>query len=140
MMIALIAAAWLGAMGIFVATVSPTVFQTLSMPDASRFLRAYFPKLFRIEMIVGVAILFAASISDERTATAIGALIVVMASVNYWVLTDRINQIADALALDPDNPALKRRFGLMHGLSAGLFAIGGLGCLWITGYTLWEIM
>lgn len=140
MMIALIAAAWLGAMGIFVATVSPTVFQTLSMSDASRFLRAYFPKLFRIEIIIGAVLLIVASISEEWTAAVIGALIVAMASTNYWVLTDRINRIADALALDPDNSQLKRRFGLMHGLSAGLFAIGGLGCLWIAGHSLWEMM
>lgn len=140
MVTSLIAAAWLGAMGLFLATVSPTVFQTLTMPDASRFLRTYFPKLFHIEMLIGTAILLTAWLADEHINALIGGLILCLAGLNRWSLTDRINQTADALALEPDNPLLKRRFGLLHGLSAGLFALGGIGCLWITGNTLWEIM
>ena len=48
MLTALIAAAWVGAILIFVVTVSPTVFQALSMEQASRFFGAFFKKLFFI--------------------------------------------------------------------------------------------
>ncbi len=136
---ALIASAWLGAMGVFVATVSPTVFQTLSMPDASRFLRAYFPKLFRLEIGVGLAILITAILASNLLWMVLGVLIAAMAAFNLWVLTDRINQIADALAEAPENQALKRRFGMMHGASAGLFSLGGLACMWIVGQTAWVL-
>ena len=140
MITAVIAAAWLGAMTVFVSTVSPTVFQTLEMPDASRFLRAYFPKLFRLEIGVGVAITVAGFAAQNTLFGAIGMAMAVLAASNLWILTDRINQIADRLQADPDNRQLKRQFGLSHGASAALFGLGGLGCLWIVGQTLWEIL
>ena len=45
--------AWIGAIIMFTLTVSPTVFATLEGPQASAFLRAYFPRLFRYEIAVG---------------------------------------------------------------------------------------
>ena len=44
--------AWLGAITMFTLTVSPTVFATLEGPQASAFLRAYFPRLFKYEIAV----------------------------------------------------------------------------------------
>ncbi|MDA0894546.1 MAG: DUF4149 domain-containing protein, partial [Proteobacteria bacterium] len=49
--------AWLGAITMFTLTVSPTVFATLEGPQASAFLRAYFPRLFKYEIAVGLTIL-----------------------------------------------------------------------------------
>ena len=43
---------WLGAITMFTLTVSPTVFAVLDGPQASSFLRAYFPRLFRYEIAV----------------------------------------------------------------------------------------
>ena len=48
---------WLGAVTMFTLTVSPTVFAVLDGPQASSFLRAYFPRLFRYEIAVGLAII-----------------------------------------------------------------------------------
>ncbi|MEK9554930.1 MAG: DUF4149 domain-containing protein, partial [Gammaproteobacteria bacterium] len=49
--------AWIGAITMFTVTVSPTVFATLDGPQASAFLRAYFPRLFKYEVAVGLAII-----------------------------------------------------------------------------------
>ena len=49
--------AWLGAITMFTLTVSPTVFATLEGPQASAFLRAYFPRLFKYEIAVGLTII-----------------------------------------------------------------------------------
>lgn len=137
MLTALIAAAWVGAMVLFVVTVSPTVFAVLSMADASRFLRAYFPRLFRIEITVGLLLALSATISANSLFIGFGVLIAVMAAVNLWVLTDRINAIADALAESPNDTRIKQRFAWAHGASAALFGLGGLLCLWMIGTVIW---
>lgn len=134
MMTALIAAAWLGAMLVFVVTVSPTVFQTLSMENASRFLRAYFPKLFLLELGIGSALIFSGLTYAQWWFAMSGFAIAAMASVNYWLVMPAINRVSDEIAqqTEPD-PVLKRQFGRLHGLSTVLFGLGGLLSLYILG-------
>lgn len=131
---ALIAAAWLGAMLVFVVTVSPTVFQTLSMEQASRFLRAYFPKLFLLELGIGLALIFSGLTYAQWWFAMSGFAIAAMASINYWLVMPAINRVSDEMAqhAEPD-PVLKRQFGRLHGLSTLLFGLGGLLSLSILG-------
>lgn len=131
---ALIAAAWLGAMLVFVVTVSPTVFQTLSMEQASRFLRAYFPKLFLLELGIGLALIFSGLTYAQWWFAMSGFAIAAMASINYWLVMPAINRVSDEMAqhAEPD-PVLKRQFGRLHGFSTLLFGLGGLLSLSILG-------
>lgn len=138
MLTAITAAGWIGAMGLFVTTVSPTVFSVLTMPDASRFLRAYFPRLFKIEMAVGALLATLAILSGQWLFVVFGALLSMMASANLWVLTDRINQVADALVAAPEDAELKKKFATLHGASAALFGLGGVLCIWIVTDTVWR--
>lgn len=135
-MVAVFASVWLGAMGLFVATVSPTVFQVLDGQQASRFLRAYFPRLFRFELAFGLTIAVVGW--PEWTALGAGALMAVLACVNLVALTPRINAAADRLANNPTDAHHKRRFARLHGVSAALFAINGLICLGLVIQTLWS--
>ena len=40
----------------------------------------------------------------------------------------RVNQVADELADNP-NPKIKKQFGLLHGLSVGLFGINAISMI-----------
>ena len=134
MLTALIAAAWVGAILIFIVTVSPTVFQALSMEQASRFLRAYFPKLFLLELTVGASLVFSGLTYAQWWFAMSGFAIAAMAALNYWVLLPAINRVSDDLsALAEPDPRLKRQFGRLHGASTVLFGLGGLLSLYILG-------
>jgi len=129
---ALIAAAWLGAIILFVTTVSPTVFGVLTMADASRFLRAYFPRLFQIELVIGGALVFAGLHYAQWWYAMGGFAIAALAAINLWIVMPNLNVLADQMAAlsEPDR-RLSAQFGRLHGVSAGLFGVGGLLSLWI---------
>ena len=99
--------AWIGAIIMFTVTVSPTVFATLEGPQASAFLRAYFPRLFKYEILVGLAIIgisIALSTGGETDQYGINVGLVVtgLAYLNLRVIMPKVNQVADSLA---DNPS-----------------------------------
>jgi hypothetical protein len=131
MMMEFVIFAWIGAIIMFTFTVSPTVFEVLESDDAGRFLRAYFPRLFRIEIGVGAAVvalsLYALTTSDTSTwiGVLIGVVVSSLAGVNLLKVMPAVNVVADAMAHSPD-PETKKRFGLLHGLSVGLFGVNAL--------------
>ena len=106
--------AWIGAIVMFTVTVSPTVFATLEGPQASAFLRAYFPRLFKYEILVGLAIIgisVGLSTSNEtyQYGINVGLVVTLLAYLNLRVIMPRVNKVADELA---DNPSPKIRSGL----------------------------
>ncbi|MDC3057825.1 DUF4149 domain-containing protein [Litorivicinus sp.] len=125
--------AWIGAIGMFTVTVSPTVFATLEGPQASAFLRAYFPRLFKYEILVGLAIIgisVGLSTSNEtyQYGINVGLVVTLLAYLNLRVIMPRVNKVADELADNP-SPKIKKRFGLLHGLSVGLFTINAISMM-----------
>ncbi|MGB2475001.1 MAG: DUF4149 domain-containing protein [Litorivicinaceae bacterium] len=131
---------WLGAITMFILTVSPTVFAVLDGPQASSFLRAYFPRLFRYEITVGLAIIGLSVVLSVNGTTyhygiSIGLLVTVLAFLNLRVIMPKVNDVSDQLISDP-NPQMKKKFALLHGLSVGFFGINALGMilLFASGY------
>ena len=125
--------AWLGAITMFTLTVSPTVFATLEGPQASAFLRAYFPRLFKYEMAVGLTIIgLSIGLSMEGTAyqygLSVGLVVTALAYLNLRVIMPRVNEVSDQLISDP-TPTIKKRFGLLHGLSVGFFGINAISMI-----------
>ena len=125
--------AWLGAITMFTLTVSPTVFATLEGPQASSFLRAYFPRLFKYEIAVGLAIIaFSIGLSTEATTyqygLSVGLIVTVLAYLNLRVVMPKVNEVSDQLISDP-SPTIKKRFGILHGLSVGFFGINAISMI-----------
>ena len=125
--------AWIGAIVMFTITVSPTVFATLEGPQASAFLRAYFPRLFKYEILVGLAIIgisIGLSTGSEtyQYGINVGLVVTLLAYLNLRVIMPRVNQVADELADNP-SPKIKKQFGLLHGSSVGLFGINAISLI-----------
>ena len=125
--------AWLGAITMFTLTVSPTVFATLEGPQASAFLRAYFPRLFKSEITVGLAMIaLSIGLSMQRTTyqygIIVGLVVTVLAYLNLRVIMPKVNEVSDQLISDPC-PTIKKRFGMLHGLSVGLFGINAMSMM-----------
>jgi hypothetical protein len=125
--------AWIGAITMFTLTVSPTVFATLDGPQASAFLRAYFPRLFKYELAVGLAIitLSVGLSSDGETyqyGISVGLVVTLLAYLNLRVIMPKVNQVSDELMANP-SPQVKKRFGLLHGLSVGFFGINAISLI-----------
>ncbi|HBX26574.1 MAG TPA: hypothetical protein DEF72_03985 [Gammaproteobacteria bacterium] len=131
---------WLGAITMFTLTVSPTVFAVLDGPQASSFLRAYFPRLFRYEITVGLAIIGLSVVLSMNGTTyhygiSVGLIVTVLAYLNLRVIMPKVNDVSDQLINDP-SPQMKKKFALLHGLSVGFFGINALGMivLFVFGY------
>ena len=125
--------AWLGAITMFTLTVSPTVFATLEGPQASAFLGAYFPRLFKYEIAVGLTIIgLSIRLSMEGTThqygLSVGLVVTALAYLNLRVIMPKVNEVSDQLISDP-TPTLKKRFGLLHGLSVGFFGINAISMI-----------
>ncbi len=125
--------AWIGAIIMFTLTVSPTVFATLEGPQASSFLRAYFPRLFRYEIAVGLAIIMVSiglSTNGEtyQYGISVGMVVTLFAYLNLRVIMPKVNQVSDELITNP-NPQNKKQFGRLHGLSVGFFVINAISLI-----------
>ena len=125
--------AWIGAITMFTLTVSPTVFTTLESPQASAFLRAYFPRLFKYELAVGLATI-ALSVglsSDSETyqyGISVGLVVTLLAYLNLRIIMPKVNQVSNELMANP-SPQVKKRFGLLHTLSVGFFGINAISLI-----------
>ncbi len=109
--ISFVAASLLGSMVFFAVVVAPTVFRTLEVNDAGRFLRALFPRYYSWGLAVsGIGLLAAFWVGSFY----IASLVAVVALFLYarQVLMPKINEARDA-ELEGDMVA-KRQFASLH--------------------------
>ncbi len=129
-------AVWVGSIVFQTAVVAPSVFTTLDIDDAGRFLRGLFPRFFTagavcgVVMLLGLASIYGAGASDTRLLTfglTTGLMLVLQIAAGRMV--PAINAARD------QGEAGKRRFGQLHGINVGLtvlvlllglFLLGGL--------------
>ena len=126
---------WLGAITMFILTVPPTVFATLDGGSAGKFLRAYFPRLFKYELSIGVVLFLISSyLSVTETiyvyGLCIGGVVVAFALINLLFVMPAVNDAADFLAMNSHSePSTKRRFAMLHGLSVSLFGLNAVAMI-----------
>lgn len=119
-LIAIAGAVWVGSIVFQAFVAAPVVFRELAEPDARRFLRAIFPRLFKLGLGCGLVML--AAIVGATVASLpgggrgwlglIGTMLSVQA-ISIW-LVPRINDARD------DGPSSAARFKRLHGLSVSL--------------------
>jgi hypothetical protein len=126
---------WLGAITMFILTVSPTVFTALDVGNASKFLRAYFPRLFKYELSIGI-VLFLISFYLSFTESVyvyglcVGGVVSAFALINLLYVMPAVNDAADFLATNVHSePSTKRRFVMLHGLSVSLFGLNAIAMI-----------
>ena len=58
----------------------------------------------------------------------VGLVVTALACLNLRVIMPRVNEVSDQLISDP-TPTIKKRFGLLHGLSVGFFGINAISMI-----------
>jgi hypothetical protein len=58
----------------------------------------------------------------------VGLVVTVLAYLNLRVIMPKVNEVSDQLISDPC-PTIKKRFGMLHGLSVGLFGINAMSMM-----------
>ena len=126
---------WLGAIIMFTLTVSPTVFATLDGGNTGKFLRAYFPRLFKYELSIGVVLFLISSyLSVTKTVyvygLCVGGVVVAFALINLFYVMPAVNDAADFLAMNSTSErSTRRRFAMLHGLSVSLFGLNAIAMI-----------
>lgn len=124
----LLLVAFLGAIALFATTVTPALFATVPPASAARVVGRVLPVLDGAGLLLGLAaVALGASRRSGRAALVLGAVLAVLAAASLFVVTPEIASIrratGDALShLQPGDP-VRRRFGLLHGLSTVLFGL-----------------
>ena len=143
-LVALLTAAWLGAVALFGAVVAPAAFDVLpSRSLAGALAGRVLPVLFLSGMVVGAGVIAAARAGgargSRRGALAAGLVVLLACGAAHFVIGGRIERLRDELpaALD-ELPVEDRRrvtFGRLHGFSvaalglAATAAVVGAGLL-----------
>ena len=98
----------------FSAIIAPVVFKTLPPEFASKYLRAFFPRLY---ITLFVTTVMAALLAEEASSKVILAVVAIFFLLSRWPLTPAINTATDAQQ--------KFRFKVLHSLSV-LILLGQL--------------
>lgn len=124
----LLLVAFLGAIALFATTVTPALFATVPGASAARVVGRVLPVLDGAGLVLGLAaVALAATGRSGRPAGVLGAVLAVLAAASLLVVTPEIAGIrraaGDALSHLPPGDPLRRRFGVLHGLSTVLFGL-----------------
>jgi hypothetical protein len=127
----LLLVAFLGAMVLFATTVTPALFATVPPGSAARVVGRVLPVLDAAGLFLGlVAVALGATGRSGRAAVVLGAMLAALAAASLFVLTPEIARIrqaaGDTLSHLPPTDPLRRRFGMLHGLSTVLFGLQAL--------------
>jgi len=127
----LLLVAFLGALALFATTVTPALFATVPPGSAARVVGRVLPVLDAAGLILGlVAVALGATGRSGRAAVVLGGMLAALAAASLFVLTPEIARIrqaaGDTLSHLPPTDPIRRRFGMLHGLSTVLFGLQGV--------------
>ena len=108
-----------GIMIFFVGVVSPSAISTLQGDYLASFLRAIFPKMFLMGLLIGIIGTGLIYFIKQPLALLSSGLINLSFLINLLIITPKINSIRDQESLD-DN-IREKRFKIYHGFSILLF-------------------
>lgn len=117
------AAVWVGAIVFQAFFVAPAVFREVDEAGAGRFLRAIFPRFFKLGLACGVVMIASLGAAGAGAGPALAAAVVMTAAAGLSLfLVPRINAARDA------GPPAADRFRRLHGASVALtLLVLGLG-------------
>ena len=124
----LLLVAFLGAIALFATTVTPALFATLPPSMAARVVGRVLPVLDAVGLALGLAaVALGASGRSGRSAVVLGLVLASLAAASLFLVTPEIASLRRAAGeglshLPPTDP-LRRRFGLLHGVSTVLFGL-----------------
>ena len=126
-----------GAMIFFVGVVSPSAISTLQGDYLASFLRAVFPKMFLMGLLLGIIGTGLIYFIKQPLVLLSSSFINLSFLINLLIITPKINAIRDEESLDEN--VRERKFKIYHGFSILLFvsnfALSGfiiLTQLWLT--------
>ena len=124
----LLLVAFLGAIALFATTVTPALFATVPPSTAARVVGRVLPVLDGAGLLLGLgAVTLGATGRSGRAAVVLGAVLAALAAASLFLVTPEIASIrratADTLSHLPPTDPLRRRFGMLHGLSTVLFGL-----------------
>jgi len=124
----LLLVAFLGAIALFATTVTPALFATLPPSMAARVVGRVLPVLDVVGLCLGLAaVALGASGRAGRPAVALGLVLAALAATSLFLVTPEIGSLrraaSDGLSHLPPSDPLRRRFGLLHGVSTVLFGL-----------------
>ena len=109
----------IGTMIFFVGVVSPSAISTLQGDHLASFLRAIFPKMFLMGLLLGIIGTALIYFINQPSVLLSSGLINLSFLINLLIITPKINSIRDDGYLD-DN-IREKRFKIYHGFSILLF-------------------
>ena len=108
-----------GTMIFFVSVVSPSAISTLQGDYLASFLRAIFPKMFLMGLLIGIIGSGLIFFIKQPLVLLSSGLINLSFLINLLIITPKINSIRDRESLDEN--IRKKRFEIYHGFSILLF-------------------
>ena len=127
----------IGTMIFFVGVVSPSAISTLQGDYLASFLRAIFPKMFLMGLLLGIIGTALIYFTKQPSVLLSSCLINLSFLINLLIITPKINSIRDDGYLDEN--IREKRFKIYHGFSILLFvsnfALSGfiiLSQIWLT--------
>ena len=127
----------IGTMIFFVGVVSPSAISTLTGDYLASFLRAIFPKMFLMGLLLGIIGTALIYFTKQPSVLLSSGLINLSFLINLLIITPKINSIRDEGYLDEN--IRERKFKIYHGFSILLFvsnfALSGfiiLSQVWLT--------
>ena len=108
-----------GTMIFFVGVVSPSAISTLQGDYLASFLRAIFPKMFLMGLLIGIIGSGLIYFNEQPLLLLSSGLINLSFLINLLIITPKINSIRDQESLDEN--IREKRFKIYHGFSILLF-------------------
>ncbi len=105
----------------FSAVITPVAFKNLQTDSLQLFLRAVFPVLFSIGLIISGIFTIVLGLMSETFHASLGLLVTVGFAVNKFWLTNRINHAKDQF--DAGNDAAGKKFKLFHFISVAIYIL-----------------
>ena len=108
-----------GTMVFFVGVVSPSAISTLQGDNLASFLRAIFPKMFLMGLLIGIIGSGLIYFIEQPLLLLSSGLINLSFLINLLIITPKINSVRDQESLDEN--IREKRFKIYHGFSILLF-------------------